>query len=147
MTTGPNGIDASPDEKTLYVNSYFGGMTMRFTIGTDHHLTAADPLATGLSYPDSMCIDDAGNIYVGVREGVDCSRPDGTPVTTISVPQVALPPSTRTGVTNCGFGGEDGKTLYITGWTTLWRVDNVPIPGHEWVAEQEQALQLAGSLR
>ena len=138
MTTGPNGIDPSPDEKTLYVDSYFGGTTMRFTIGSDHHLTATDPLAAGLSYPDSMCIDDAGNIYVGVREGLAIFKPDGTPVTTISVPQVALPPSTRTGVTNCGFGGEDGKTLYITGWTTLWRVDNVPIPGHEWVANKSK---------
>jgi gluconolactonase len=137
MTTGPNGVDSSPDEKTLYVDSYFGGVTMRFTIGSDHHLTAGDPLASGLSYPDSMCVDDAGNIYVGVREGVAIFKPDGTPVTTISVPQVALPPSTRTGVTNCGFGGEDGKTLYITGWTTLWRVDNVPIPGHDWVLNKK----------
>jgi gluconolactonase len=138
MTTGPNGIDPSPDEKTLYVNSYFGGRTMRFTIGADRSLTAATALASGLNYPDSMCIDDAGNVYVGVRTGVDVLQPDGTLVTNIPVPYDPTIGASRTGVTNCGFGGNDGKTLYITAWTTLYRVENVPIPGHEWVVNQKK---------
>ena len=42
------------------------------------------------------------------------------------------------GVTNCTFGGADGKTLYITAWTTLWKVDAMPIPGLDWVVNQKR---------
>ena len=128
MTSGPNGIDISPDEKTLYVDSTSGGQTLRFDIGADRTLTPAQPLAAGLTSPDSMCVDAGGNVYVGVSTGVSVFHADGMPVTTIPI---------GSAVTNCGFGGVDGKTLYISAWTTLWKVENMPIPGLDWVMNKD----------
>jgi hypothetical protein len=43
------------------------------------------------------------------------------------------------GVTNCTFGGDDGKTLYITDWTSVYKVDGMPIPGLDWVVANKRA--------
>ena len=76
-----------------------------------------------------MCLDAAGNFYVGVKTGLQVLRPDGT--------AVKLIPATNTsGTTSCGFGGDDGKTLYITAWTSIWKVENMPIPGQDWLVNQ-----------
>jgi hypothetical protein len=37
------------------------------------------------------------------------------------------------GATNCTFGGDDGKTLYITAWTTVWKVEGMPLPDLDFV--------------
>ena len=89
------------------------------------------PLAQGLTNPDSMCIDAGGNVYVGVNAGLLVLRPDGSVVTT--VPSFN---SATQGITNCGFGGADGTTLYFTSWNTLWRIDDMPIPGLDWQLSQ-----------
>jgi gluconolactonase len=132
-TTGPNGIELSPDEKSLYVNSYFGNTVLKFSVAANGALTKASaPLISGLSSPDSLCIDAAGNLYVGVTSGLSVYTPDGTLVTTIAT-------TGSKAVTNCGFGGSDGKTLYISAWTTLWRVEAMPIPGLQWQKDQQIA--------
>lgn len=123
----PNGIVISPDEKTLYL--------IEAHPDADHHrdIRAYDLHSDGsLSnervlidfYPgrsgDGMCIDAEGNLYVAAglhktrktsetldtRPGIHVISPAGrllafreTPVDTI---------------TNCTFGGEDMRTLYVT---------------------------------
>src|SRR6185436_13417146 len=73
---GPNGIELSPDEKTLYVDAYGEGALWTFSVGANGKLTkGARALATGLSKPDSMCLDAAGNIYVAVSTGLQVFRP------------------------------------------------------------------------
>ena len=129
--TGPNGVELSPDEKTLYVDSYFGGSVVKFAIADDGSLTKGAALATGLVNPDSLCLDAAGNLYVGVSTGLQVLRPDGSRVGLIPVP-------TTQGVTNCAFGGDDGKTLYITAWTALWEITGMPIPGLEWSVSRKR---------
>jgi gluconolactonase len=128
---GPNGIELSPDEKTLYVDAYFQGAVVKFSVNSNGTITKGASLTTGLTNPDSLCIDAAGNLYVGVSTGLQVLRPDGT--------RVALIPIQSTqGVTNCTFGGDDGKTLYITAWTSIWQVPNMPIPGLEWMENRQR---------
>jgi gluconolactonase len=122
---GPNGIELSPDEKTLYVDAYYQGAVVKYSVMPDGSINEGAPLATGLRNPDSLCLDAAGNLYVAVSTGLQVLRPDGSSVGLISVP-------VTTGVTNCTFGGQDGTTLYITAWTTIWKIPMMPIPGLEW---------------
>jgi sugar lactone lactonase YvrE len=128
---GPNGIELSPDERTLYVDAYYDGSVLEFDVAADGTPKLGAPLITGLTNPDSLCLDAAGNLYVGVSGGLQVIRPDGGKVAMIAV-------MSAQGVTNCTFGGADGKTLYITAWTTLWKVDAMPIPGLDWVVNQKR---------
>jgi gluconolactonase len=127
--SGPNGIEFSPDEKTLYVDAFGGGSVDTFSVAADGTLTPGAPVATGLDSPDSLCLDAAGNLYVGVKTGLWVARPDGTGIKLLAAT------NTR-GTTSCGFGGDDGKTLYITAWTSIWKVENMPIPGQDWLVNQ-----------
>jgi gluconolactonase len=126
---GPNGIKLSPDEKTLYVDGFGEGTVWTFSLAADGTPKKGTALTRGLSNPDSLCLDAAGNLYVGVSSGLQVLRPDGSKVSVIPI-------SSANGVTNCTFGGDDGKTLYITAWTGLWKVDAMPIPGQDWTVNQ-----------
>jgi gluconolactonase len=128
---GPNGVELSPDEHTLYVNAFFEGSVYKFNVASDGSLTKGNTLATGLTNPDSLCLDAAGNLYVAVSTGLQVLRPDGSMVTLIPV-------SSLQGVTNCTFGGDDGKTLYITAYSAIWKVDKMPIPGLDWVVDSKR---------
>lgn len=128
---GPNGIELSPDERVLYVDAYYESSVVRFDVAEDGSLTKGTTVAAGLPAPDSLCLDAAGNLYVGISGGLQVLQPDGTPVTIIAVPSAQ-------GVTNCTFGGEDGTTLYITAWTTVWKVDDMPIPGLDFQNSQKR---------
>jgi gluconolactonase len=127
---GPNGIELSPDEKTLYVAETFNGDVLQFDVNPDGSLVPAGTLVTGLASPDSMCVDAQGNVYVGVTSGLQVVAPDGTKLKLI-------PTAPAKAVTNCTFGGDDGKTLYITAWTTLFKVAAMPIPGLDWQRNQK----------
>jgi len=124
---GPNGIELAPDEKTLYVSAYGEGSVIEFDVADDGSLTEGAVLISGLTRNDSMCVDAAGNVYVGVSTGIQVVRPDGAEVALIPIPSAT---------TSCNFGGDDGKTLYITSWTTLFEVEGMPIPGQDWVANK-----------
>ncbi len=125
----PNGVELSPDEKTLYLSAFLGGEVVRFDVAPDGALRGQRTFLPGLSNPDSMCLDAAGNVYVAVSQGLAVARPDGTPIALVNM-------STSQGATNCGFGGEDGKTLYISAWNTLWTISDMPIPGLDWTNNQ-----------
>jgi gluconolactonase len=128
---GPNGVELSPDETTLYVDAYFEGSVYKFAVAADGGLTKGTTIATGLSSPDSLCLDAAGNLYVGVTQGIQVIRSDGTKLKLIPVTGVQA-------TTNCTFGGDDGKTLYITAWTKIFKVDAMPIPGLDWVVNRKR---------
>jgi gluconolactonase len=137
--SGPNGIELSPDEKILYVNGFGDGTIWAFDVAEDGSAKKrARPLVSGLTNPDSTCLDAAGNLYVGVSAGLQVLRPDGTKVKLIPI-NAPAGTCTTAGVTNCTFGGDDGKTLYLTTWTTIWKIDNMPIPGLDWIVGQQRA--------
>lgn len=127
---GPNGIELSPDEKVLYVSAYFNDAVYKYAVAADGSLTAAGTLAGRMNKSDSLCLDAAGNAYVGTEDGLQVVRPDGTKVK-------LLPIRSADGTTNCTFGGADGRTLYITSFEALWKVEKMPIPGLDYVRHQK----------
>jgi gluconolactonase len=117
--TRPNGLAFSPDEKTLYVANSDENyrMWMRFDVNADGTLrngrVFADVSAEredGL--PDGMKIDSLGNIWATGPGGLWVFTPDGKHLGTIKLPEQPA---------NCAWG-EDGKTLFMTAVTGLYRV-------------------------
>jgi gluconolactonase len=128
---GPNGIELSPDEKALYVDAYFAGTVTRFDLAADGSTSNPVVITTGLSTPDSLCVDVQGNLYVGVSTGLQVLAPDGTPLASIPVPAGRA-------VTNCAFGGADGKTLYATAWSSVWKLERMPFAGLDWKVNKQR---------
>ncbi len=115
----PNGIAFSPDEKKLYVSSsrpdkYW----MEYDVKSDGTLANGRRFAdvtndAGEGVPDGMKVDTLGNIYATALDGVLIFSPQGKRLGTIQIPEL---PS------NCAWGDADGKTLYITARTGLYRI-------------------------
>ena len=123
----PNGIVISPDDKTLYVieahpDADRARNILAFDLKPDGSL--ANRRVHINFYPgrsgDGMCIDSAGNLYVGA--GLHKTRKtsetlDTRPGIHVVSPKGELLAFARTPVdtiTNCTFGGKDLRTLYIT---------------------------------
>ena len=114
----PNGIALSPDEQTLYVaNSDAENMVwMAYdldTSGTSNprvFYDVNDQAAPGAA--DGMKVDTTGNIFATGPGGVWVFAPDGTHLGTIMPGEVTA---------NVGWGN-DGRTLYMTGSTSLYRI-------------------------
>ena len=116
--TRPNGIAFSPDEKTLYVaNSEPRRMWMRYDVAADGSISNgrvfADVTAEKESdVPDGMKVDSQGDIYATGPGGLWVFGPDGKHLGTIKPPETPA---------NCNWG-DDGKTLYITARTSVYRI-------------------------
>jgi gluconolactonase len=132
-TQGPNGINLSPDEKTLYVAYTTGNTVARFAVAPDGSLSKKQTFASA-ALADSMCVDAGGNVYVGTSGGLAVFDPAGQSQGTISVAGQLT--------TNCAFGGADQRTLFITSRaqstlvgtpvandSSLYKIDKMPIPG------------------
>ena len=130
-----NGIDVSPDGKTLYFNESVQRGVWAFTISPDGSLSDKRLVK---QFPDhgfdGMRCDVDGNLYI-TRYGkgtVVKMTPDGTILQEVDV--LGHSPS------NLCFGGPDGKTVYVTEveHTRLvqFRVDR---PGLEWHQRQPSA--------
>jgi gluconolactonase len=123
-----NGIDVSPDGKTLYVNESVQRNIWAFTIAADKSLTDKRLLKQFPDFGfDGMRVDVDGNLYV-TRHGkgtVAVVSPKGEVIREIDV--LGKRPS------NLCFGGPDGKTVYVTevdrGRLVSFRVDR---PGLAW---------------
>lgn len=123
-----NGIDVSPDGKTLYVNESVQRNIWAFTIQPDGSLSDRRLL---IQFPDfgfdGMRCDVDGNLYV-TRHGkgtVAVISPQGKVLREIDV--LGSKPS------NLCFGGPDGRTVYVTEVDhqrlVQFRADR---PGLEW---------------
>jgi gluconolactonase len=121
----PNGICFSPDEKYLYVaNSGLPKRWMRYPVKPDGTLGAGEIFFDATSDtrtggPDGIKVDTAGNLYGAGPAGVWIFSPAGTHIATILVPER---------VSNVTWGGGDGRALFITASTSVYRVD-LKIPG------------------
>jgi len=118
--TRPNGIAFSPDEKTLYVANSDGKkkIWMKFDVQPDGAIAngklfydVTSQTADGL--PDGMKVDTKGNLYCTGPGGVWIFSADGKHLGTIQPPEVPA---------NVGWGDADGKTLYMTARTGLYRI-------------------------
>lgn len=121
--TFPNGIGLSPDERTLYVansDSPLRPHLMAYPVSDDLTLGEATVLfdASGLTgeiyngTPDGLTLDRSGNIYASGPGGVMVLNAQGKHLGTIELDEVAA---------NVGWG-DDGKTLYISASTSLYRI-------------------------
>ena len=107
----PNGISLSPDGKVLYAAN--GPIISAFDVQPDASLRNFRTFATLMSgNADSMCIDNAGRLYVAAG-GVQVFSPEGKHLGTIPTPLNPQAPA---------FGGRDKKTLYIVGGGAVYSV-------------------------
>ena len=124
-----NGIDVSPDERTLYVNESVQRNVWAFDLAADGTLSNKRLLHKfedgGM---DGMRCDMKGNLYI-TRHGkgeVAVISPEGKVLKTIATKGKS--------VSNICFGGKKGRTCYITlqdrGCLETFQAD---APGREWV--------------
>ncbi len=119
----PNGIALSPDEKILYVNSSADRKIFRFDVQADDTVTngrlIVDMSAEKLpGNPDGMKVDEKGNLYSTGAGGIWVMSPQGKHLGTLVFPEQPA---------NLAFGDADGKTLYVTARSSVYRIRlNVP---------------------
>ena len=115
----PNGIAFSPDEKKLYIAS---SRPEKFWMVYD--VEANGSLAHGKKFfdatsipgegvPDGMKVDREGNIYATGPAGIMIFTPEAKLLGTIQLPEIPA---------NLNWGDADGKALYITARTSLYRI-------------------------
>lgn len=122
----PNGLAFTPDEKFIYLVDGSGGKKAiaRYEVKPDDTISngelwvdmTSDKAPGG---PDGMKVDQKGNLYSTGPGGVWIMSPDGHHLGTILTPELPA---------NLAFGDPDGKTLYLTARTGLYRI-RLKIPG------------------
>jgi gluconolactonase len=129
----PNGVELSPDGKTLYVNNTWQqpgeNFVWAYDVAADGSLSnkrqfamlnltadvldAANPADRFDSRADGTAVDTDGRYYVATRSGVQVFLPDGTYVGTIWAPQYPV---------SVTFGGPNGDVLYMVGESSAWAI-------------------------
>jgi sugar lactone lactonase YvrE len=108
----PNGLVLSPDEKFLFVAMTRANSVWRLPLHEDGSTSKAGVFfqSFGTAGPDGLAMDEEGNLFVCHPSlgSVFVVSPDGTPKARI------VSGTAGVNLTNCCFGGSEGKTLYIT---------------------------------
>jgi gluconolactonase len=108
----PNGIIGTPDGKMLYVADIGAGKTFRYDIAADGRLTGKTLAVDHGS--DGMTLDSDGHLYL-TGEGVMVFDRAGRQIERIPIPDERW-------TANVGFGGKDGRMLFITASRGLYGV-------------------------
>ena len=123
---GPNGIAFSPDERYLYVSNWDAQkkVVMRYEVRPDGNLANGRVFfdmtgAPGEDALDGMKVDQGGNLYVSGPGGAWILSPEGKHLGTLGGPEHPH---------NMAWGDADGRTLYLTAQTGLYRI-RLSIPG------------------
>lgn len=124
--TGPNGIAFSPDERFLYVTNWDvkKKVVMRYEVTGDGGLANGRIFfdmtgAPGEEALDGLKVDERGNLYASGPGGLWIISADARHLGTIHLPELPA---------NFAWGDADGRTLYLTARTGLYRV-RLGIPG------------------
>lgn len=122
----PNGIALSPDEDYLYVATSENEKALYYRYKLDDEGNVLEKelffdasSLPGEGGPDGMKIDKKGNCYFTGPGGVLVISPKGEHLGTITPPEQPA---------NIGWGGKDGKTLFMTCRTGLYAI-NLKIEG------------------
>lgn len=116
----PNGLALSPDEKTLSVaNSDRPKKYMKYPVAKSGKVGKGELFfdassLQGAGSPDGIKVDVEGNVYATGPGGVLVINAQGKHLGTIVFPEVPA---------NLAFGGENGKTLFVTARTGLYAVE------------------------
>jgi gluconolactonase len=123
---GPNGLAFSPDERYLYVGNWDPErkVVMRYELGSDLDVIDAAVLfdmtgADGEDAIDGLKVDVAGNVYACGPGGLWVISPGGKHLGTLRLPEAPH---------NLAWGDGDGRTLYVTALTSVYRI-RLQIPG------------------
>jgi len=116
----PNGLAFSPDEKFLYVNNWNDKkkVILRYDVKPDCTLTNSTLFfdmtnAPGNDALDGLKVDQQGNVYSTGPGGLWIISPGGKQLGLIKGPEDPH---------NMAWGDDDGKTLYITALTGIYRI-------------------------
>ena len=116
----PNGLAFSPDEQFLYVNNWNDKkkIILRYDVKPDCTLTNSRLFfdmtnAPGSDALDGLKVDQKGNVYSTGPGGLWIISPEGKQLGLIKGPEDPH---------NMAWGDDDGKTLYITALTGLYRI-------------------------
>jgi gluconolactonase len=129
----PNGVELSPDGRTLYVNNTWlqpgENFVWAYDVGADGSLLnkrqfamlnlTADVLEAPKpedrfdSRADGTAVDTDGRYYVATKSGVQVFLPDGTYAGTIWAPQYPV---------SITFGGANNDVLYMVGESSAWSI-------------------------
>jgi gluconolactonase len=111
----PNGLAFSPDERKLYVDDSAARIIRVYDVLDDGTIANPRLFATLDSprpgAPDGMKVDSLGNLYCTGPGGLWVFNAEGIHLGTIRTPETA---------SNCAWGGEDRKTLFITATSSVY---------------------------
>ena len=116
----PNGLAFSLDESRLYVADTARHHIRAFDVAADGSISGGDVFAVlrgndgEIGGPDGMKVDVEGNVYCTARGGLWVVSGGGTVLGRIILPEQPA---------NCGWGGSDWTTLYLTARTGVYRVE------------------------
>lgn len=121
----PNGLAFSPDESTLYVadsGSRRHIRSFRMTKSSAGLTGGEEFVRIDQGVPDGFRVDVGGNLWSSAADGIHVFDPEGALLGKIPVPEK---------VSNCEFGGPEGRDLFITASTSLYRVP-LEVEGALW---------------
>ncbi len=123
---GPNGLAFSPEEKHLYVGNWDPErkLIMRYQVARDGSLSGGQVFYDMTAVPgedalDGLKVDEAGNVYACGPGGIWILSPQGDQLGLLGLPESPH---------NLAWGEQDGRTLYITALTSIYRI-RCQIPG------------------
>lgn len=125
LSEKPNGIALSPDGNTLYVSLTDRNKVVKYPIAANGILGAESDFVTGVTQPDGLCVDTAGNLYVTTATGVSVHKADGTKWGAIDTKKGGA----AVAATGVAFGGTDMKTLYVTAEGAVFEVTGLKVAG------------------
>lgn len=107
----PNGLVFSPDGSKLYVGD--SAANKIDVLEVKDGVPQAPKLLCDAPNPDGLRMDPSGNIWAACSDGVRVIGPDGVLKATLKFPEQPA---------NLCFGGDDGKTLYVTARTGVYSI-------------------------
>lgn len=111
----PNGLCFSPDESLLYIADSGEPHHVRvFRVGADGALQGGEVFVViDPGVPDGIRCAPDGRLFSSAGDGIHIFSPEGGLLEKIPVPETPA---------NLCFGGPDGKTIFITARTSVYRV-------------------------